>query len=207
MESGLDKRKSGIRCAVDNCDSSKRKNIRLFKLNKCNKKYNEWIKNCNVKNVNLKNIKVCEKHFEKKYFTKTGLRRNAVPTKNLEDMPGPAGNTTDNLQDDFDAFSDDNVSMITILSVDNISEIDEACYSDSDMCTRFSGRNYGLSSTSENDKENIESDISVFEEPPHYSKVEFDPAKCENCLRNIKNENYYRLKFYESLRIINLKDK
>lgn len=97
--------------------------------------------------------------------------------------------------------------MITILSVDNISEIDEACYSDSDMCTRFSGRNYGLSSTSENDKENIESDISVFEEPPYYSKVEFDPANCENCLRNIKNENYYRLKFYESLRIINLKDK
>ena len=41
--------KSGIVCAVDGCNSSRRKNVRLFKLQKTHKYYTEWISNCNLK--------------------------------------------------------------------------------------------------------------------------------------------------------------
>ena len=55
----------------------------------------------------------------------------------------PVDTTANNVQDDFDNLSDDNLSMITILSIDNISEIDDTCYDD-DKCTGIYGEDSGL---------------------------------------------------------------
>lgn len=116
--------KSGIICAVEGCNSSRRQNIRLFKLQKTHKKYEEWINNCNLKKSATKNIQICEKHFSEGCFTKNGLRRTAVPTKNLpvisinnllsNDNTTPVSNQTKSL---LDSDPDDNGKMITILMI------------------------------------------------------------------------------------------
>lgn len=206
-----DIRKSGMKCVVNTCNSTNRLNIRHFKLNKSHVFYQTWLQNCNIKNSEShKIIRVCEKHFETKYFTKKGLKKNAVPTLNLPDRYDTVSPEELQLQPLVDNISEDNLSMVTILSIDYNSEMDENYNNDSDMlCTDFSKNTKKTYSLPTEIKENSENDILTFEEPYYYpsSNLEIESPNCKNCLKNIKNESYYRLKYYESLKILQLRIK
>lgn len=201
--------KSGIKCAIENCGLSRRQNVRLFKLLAHHKKYNDWVLNCRLKDSTNKNIVICEKHFEKKYFTKRGLSKYAVPTLNL----------FENKKND----SDSDISMVTILSVEDLSEIEDNSIAtdviiSTDNLRQFQATSENMSQTSLVESQNnicstnvdmTLEDITCLPEPASAMHIESDiePPPCNTCLQNIKNENYYRLNYNKLLKTVQSKDR
>ena len=193
---GRKQRISGITCAIENCSSTRRQNIRLFKLKRNNINYDNWVSNCNLKNSTLKCIEICEKHFEKKWFTKRGLKKNAIPTINLPDLP---------------ECDNDSSSMLTILSISNLSEIDEM-ENFQTLTPNRTPNHENLLSVLPAQNMDVDPDsflslqeVALLPEPDVYN-TDIEQPPCNNCLRNIKNENYYRLKYFTLLKTIQSKD-